>query len=137
MKGGQRFRSRVGWRSCAAAGVRGTRPFAKNAKERGTHCVADATEFKGRATRRSTSAVVCGKASRNLTSEQECWLLRTSSVSFPQDPAQNQPSFDAKNHRANRDTTPNVPMDRCNQSGNAKRRGHKNPESSSHARSQP
>src|ERR1700719_572697 len=51
MKGGQRFRSRVGWHSCAAAGGRGTRPFAKNAKERGTQCVADATEFKGRATR--------------------------------------------------------------------------------------
>jgi len=35
----------------SAGRARGTRPFAKNAKERGTHCVADSGEFKGWATR--------------------------------------------------------------------------------------
>jgi hypothetical protein len=38
------FRDRV--TSFAAADVRGTRPFAKNAKERGTLCVGDARKIK-------------------------------------------------------------------------------------------
>src|ERR1700719_2299648 len=44
MKDGRRFRFGIGWRSCAAAGVRGTRPFAKNAKERGTRSGGDASQ---------------------------------------------------------------------------------------------
>jgi hypothetical protein len=51
MRAGERFRFGIGWRSFAAAGVRGTRPFAKNAKERGTHFVAGAGEIKAWATR--------------------------------------------------------------------------------------
>src|SRR5437763_240937 len=51
MRAGRRFRFGIGRRSFAAAGVRGTRPFAKNAKERGTHCGGDVSEFKGWATR--------------------------------------------------------------------------------------
>ena len=43
-KAGRRFRSGIGWRSFAAAGVRGTRPFAKNAKERGTRSGGDASQ---------------------------------------------------------------------------------------------
>ena len=46
MQAGRRFRSRIEWHSCAAAGVGGTRPFAKNAKERGTHWVGDGDEIK-------------------------------------------------------------------------------------------
>jgi hypothetical protein len=46
MRDGGRFRSGIGRRSFAALAVRDTRPFAKNAKERGTHCVADAGEIK-------------------------------------------------------------------------------------------
>jgi hypothetical protein len=38
---GERFHFGIGRPSFAAAGLRGTRPFAKNAKERGTHCVSD------------------------------------------------------------------------------------------------
>jgi hypothetical protein len=33
------------------AGISDSRPFAKNAKERGTHCVGDASEIKAWATR--------------------------------------------------------------------------------------
>src|SRR5271168_4007756 len=46
MKAGRKFRFGTGWRSFAGADVRGTRPFAKNAKERGTHGVGDASEIK-------------------------------------------------------------------------------------------
>ena len=46
MKAGRKFRFGIGWRSFAGADVRGTRPFAKNAKERGTHGVGDASEIK-------------------------------------------------------------------------------------------
>jgi hypothetical protein len=46
MKAGRRFRSGIEWHSCAAAGVRGTRPFAKNAKERGTLYAGGASEIK-------------------------------------------------------------------------------------------
>ena len=46
MRAGRRFRFRIGRRSCATAGVRGTRPFAKCAKERGTHCVGDGSKVK-------------------------------------------------------------------------------------------
>ena len=35
----------VPWRSFTA-GARGTRPFAKSTKERGTHCVGDASEIE-------------------------------------------------------------------------------------------
>jgi hypothetical protein len=51
MRDGPRFHFGIGRRSFAVAGVRGSRPFAKNAKERGTHCLADALEVKIWATR--------------------------------------------------------------------------------------
>src|SRR5258708_37028768 len=36
----------IGWRSFAAAGVRGTPSFAKNAKEPGTRCMVDESKIK-------------------------------------------------------------------------------------------
>jgi REP element-mobilizing transposase RayT len=43
---GGRFRFGIGWLSFAATCVRGTRPFAKNATERGTHRVGDGSDIK-------------------------------------------------------------------------------------------
>jgi hypothetical protein len=54
-------------------------------------------------------------------------LPRISFVLSAQDPAQHQPSFEAKNHSADRGTTPKIRVDRSNRSGDAERDGHKKP----------